>query len=189
MTIKSKLLFATIFATLIILAGCDPGHFGKALIINDSSYTLALKYQTQVKDTSVVIQPNSQSDVFHFGGLGSGRDYVWCVYEFRTISLQPIDTSKYMIKTITDCNNWTTSNPNTRQLSNKEINCAFLVTQTDIQWCVRAIFFAGKIGSTYADYGKRKHEHLQHFHKRQCFASQNQFCSYSNTHPSNSVLC
>jgi hypothetical protein len=133
MTNNSRPIFATIFTTLLFLVGCDPGHIGKAFISNDSSYTLELKYQTHTKDTSIVIQPNSRTDVFHFGGLGSGRDYDCCVYEFTTISLQPIDTSKNMTKTITECNNWTMTNPNKRRFSNKEINCEFLVTQSDIQ--------------------------------------------------------
>lgn len=126
-------IFTAIFVTLLFLVGCDPGHSGKVFISNNSSYTIALKYQTHTIDTSIVIQPNSRTDVFHFGGLGSGRDYEYCIYEFTTISLQPIDTSKYMTKTIADCNNWATINPNTRRFSNKEINCEFLVTPSDIQ--------------------------------------------------------
>lgn len=130
---KNKLYFLIIAVTLIPLASCDPGHFGKMFIRNDSSYSIELTYSTQTKDTSIIIQPNSVVDVFHLGGLGPGEYYSCCACEFMTISLQPVDTSKELTKDITNTENWILTNPNQKKFINKEITCEFAVEPGDIQ--------------------------------------------------------
>lgn len=128
----TELNLLIIIVTTLTLTGCDPGHNGKSFIRNESSYTLQLKFKNDLKDTLILIQPNTFVDFYKFGGLGSGRDYDCCPCEFATISLQPTDTSKIMTKNITDQNNWTMTNPNKRRNSNKEIDCEFTVSQSDI---------------------------------------------------------
>lgn len=130
---KSKLYFLTICILVLSLMSCDPGHFGKTLIRNESSYSLELKYTTHTNDKSIIIQPNSFVEVFHFGGLGSGRDYNCCSCEFEVISLQPVDTSMTMTKDITNEGNWILSDPNEKRFSNEEITCEFAVRSFDIQ--------------------------------------------------------
>jgi len=133
MKLKSKRYFLTISIALLSLVSCDPGHFGKMFIRNDSSYSIELTYSTQTKDTSIIIQPNSVVDVFHLGGLGPGEYYSCCACEFMTISLQPVDTSKELTKDITNTENWILTNPNQKKFINKEITCEFAVEPGDIQ--------------------------------------------------------
>lgn len=126
-SIASFLLLAVFFI------GCDPGHVGKTFIRNESSQTLQLKYKTYNKDTAITILANSVVDVFHFGGLGAGKDYDCCACEFIELSLQPVDTSLTMTKNISDQSAWDVTNPNQKRFSNKEIKCEFKVTASDIQ--------------------------------------------------------
>jgi len=131
-------LLITCLALLIglsILSSCDPAHNGNSYINNQSTFELRLDFKSYspLHDTTILIQPNTTLNFFKLGGLGAGKDYDCCPCDFETITLQPTDTSKSMIKNINDQNNWILTNPNKRKYSNKEIDCEFVVTQSDIQ--------------------------------------------------------
>jgi hypothetical protein len=129
---KSISFFLFLFLATFFI-GCDPGHVGKTFIRNESSQTLHFKYKTYNKDTVIVIPAHSFVDVFHFGGIGSGKYYDCCACEFLEVSLQPADTTLTMTKNIMDQNSWKMTNPNKRRFSHKEIDCEFVVAQSDIQ--------------------------------------------------------
>jgi len=137
MIFAKKLFLLVFFLTILSLISCDPEHYGKVFIRNESTSILEMKYKPRYgnlnKDTTINIQPNMLSEIFYFSGIGPGRDYDCCTYEFMEISLQPTDTSKTMTKDITDCKNWTVFNPNVKRNSSKEIEFEFKVTQSDIQ--------------------------------------------------------
>lgn len=126
-----KLTKLIIFA--ILFCGCDPGYGGRTVLNNQTSYILELKYKTGPVDTSITVQPNNSVEVYHFGGMGAGRDYNCCPCEFREISLTVKDSSKTITKFITNTANWLMVNENTKKYSSKEINCSFVLEQKDVQ--------------------------------------------------------
>jgi hypothetical protein len=132
-TMKKSISFYLFLLAAFAFTGCDPGHLGKTFIRNESSQVLLFKYKTYSKDTTITIPAHSVVDVFHFGGLGAGKDYDCCACEFTEISLQPADTSLTIAKNIGDQGNWNVTNENKRRFSNKEITCEFKVAQSDIQ--------------------------------------------------------
>ena len=133
----NKISLLTICLTSLILFGCDPGHFGKSIVRNETPYKLELKYTTHHEDTSFIIQPNTSVDVYKFAGIGAGKGYDCCPCDFTAITLQVADSSKTLIKSINDKNSWVILNPNKRYFSNKEIRCSFSVTQSDITETVK----------------------------------------------------
>jgi hypothetical protein len=137
MIFTKKIFLLLFFLTVSTLISCDPEHYGKVFIHNETTSILEMKYKPRYgtfnKDTTINIQPNTLSEVFQFSGIGPSRDYDCCTDEFVEISLQPTDTSKTMTKDITDCKNWTVFNPNVKRNSSKEIEFEFIVTQSDIQ--------------------------------------------------------
>lgn len=118
---------------IILFYSCDPGHGGKTILNNQTSYFLELKFNSNRIDTSMIIQPFSTVEMYDFGGLGAGRDYHCCPCEFKEISLKVKDSIKTITKLITNTNNWLMINDNTKRFSNKEISCTFLLEQKDIQ--------------------------------------------------------
>jgi hypothetical protein len=125
--------FLTAFLITIVFNSCDPAHNGTSYIRNESSYALLLKFNNYDRDSTLLIQPHSLVDFYNLGGLGAGKGYNCCPCDFKTISLQPTDTTKRMIKNITDSDQWILTNPNRNRFQNKEIECEFSVTQSDIQ--------------------------------------------------------
>ncbi|MEO8769899.1 MAG: hypothetical protein ABI402_07435 [Ferruginibacter sp.] len=121
------------FLLLICLAGCDPTFFGKTVINNETDVLLNVIYQTENKDSSLIIEPNSYTEIYHIGGLGSGKDYDCCNCEFLSITLKPTDTSKHLIKDISLSDNWNMTNENHHRFSSHEITCEFIVRPSDIQ--------------------------------------------------------
>lgn len=118
---------------LELMTSCDPGHFGKSIINNDTPYALELRYTTPLTDSTIIIQPSGSIDFYQFGGLGPANYYTTCGCEFITLDLQPADTSKTLIKQITNAENWELINKNNGRYGNKEIQCIFNVLPTDIE--------------------------------------------------------
>lgn len=130
---KKIISFCSFFAGFLIFTSCDPGHIGNSYIHNQSSYELRLTYHSNSIDTSSLIQPDATVDFYQFGGIGAGVDFDCCPCEFETITLQPTDTSKHLLKAITNTANWTLTNENKKRFDNKSISCEFQVAQSDIQ--------------------------------------------------------
>jgi len=128
-----KISYLVLFTGILMLMSCDPGHSGNSYINTQSSYELRLNYNSHYSDTTMFIQPNSLVVFYRFGNIGAGNEYDCCPCEFQTITLQPTDTSKHLIKVITNTNNWIMINPNTKRFDNKDITCEFFITQSDIQ--------------------------------------------------------
>jgi hypothetical protein len=137
MTHKNRISLLTAWLVSLILFGCDPGHFGKSIVRNESPYKLELKYKTHYNDTSLIIQPNTSVDIYKFAGIGAGKGYDCCPCDFTTITLQVADTSKTLIKSINDRNSWVILNPNKRYFSSKAITCSFSITQSDIRETIK----------------------------------------------------
>ena len=132
-TTKTLLNFSLIILIQgFLLISCDTSIHGKSSIRNESSYVLNLKYNAYSKDTSILIQPNSFTDFHIIGGLGEGYKFDCCPCEFSIISLLPTDTIKVLTKNISDKNNWILTNPNTKRFDYEEINCEFIVKESDI---------------------------------------------------------
>lgn len=127
-----KVLLST-FAILLICFSCDPGHFGKIVIQNETGYQLELKYTTNLKDTTINMQPKTSVNILNFGGLGAGQDYQCCICEFNEIAILPSDTTKTITKSISDAGNWKLINANEKRYSTKEIICEFVILESDIQ--------------------------------------------------------
>ncbi len=118
---------------LTLLSGCDPGHRGKTVLNNQTSYPIKLTYSTYfIKDTIILLNPFSVTEVFDFGGLGAGKDYNCCLCEFEKISLATVDTLKVISKSINDSKNWLISNGNKKRFSHQEITCSFLIEPQDV---------------------------------------------------------
>ncbi len=114
-------------------AACDPGHSGKTVFNNESSYSFEMKYKTHlIQDTMIPIKPHSINEVYHFGGLGAGKDFDCCLCKFLDISLSLADTTKSISKQINDSRNWLIVNGNKKRFSHEEITCSFLIEQQDI---------------------------------------------------------
>lgn len=131
--LKTIFKLTELIVLTILFCGCDPGHSGNTILNNQTSYTLELKYKTGRVDTIITIQPNNTIEIYHFGGLGEGRDYTCCPCEFKEISLTVKDSVKTITKLVTNTDNWILVNDNTKRYSSKEINCSFLLEQKDIQ--------------------------------------------------------
>lgn len=120
-----------LFFTLAFTA-CDPAHHGKAFIRNSSSYSLELKFDS-ISDIITIIEPDSYVQIFDFAGRGAGMNFSCCPCERANIILQPVDTTKHLVKEISDNQNWQLTNHNKRRLNGKEIKCVFEITPLDIQ--------------------------------------------------------
>lgn len=123
-----KVFAATILLVFLSLTSCDPGYNGNFQINNQSSYELQMTYNPRNKDTTISIQPNSKIDFYHFRSLGYSDRLDCCVCEFLTITLHPSDTSKHLLKSISDTMSWTIAYPN-----KSNATCEFSVTEADIQ--------------------------------------------------------
>jgi hypothetical protein len=130
MTISKLIEFIGI---AILFCSCDPGHRGNSILNNQTSYSLDLKYKAGRVDTSITIQPNSTIEIFHFGGLGEGRDFNCCPCVFEVITLAVKDSVKTITKLVTNTENWLLINDNRRRYSSEEISCSFLLEQKDVQ--------------------------------------------------------
>jgi len=130
---KSNPIYAIGFLLLLGLTACDPGHHGTASIDNQSSESLTLHYQTRYQDTTIIIPSKTKKAVLSFGGIGEGRIYPGALFEFKEIELYPADTSKSVVKNITDMENWEMVNRNKHRFSIKPIDCWFKLTDDDIE--------------------------------------------------------
>lgn len=117
----------------ILFYRCDPGHSGDTILHNQTAYSLNLSFKSGSTDTSMTIQPYSTTEIYRFGGLGSGSDYNCCPCEFKEITLVVADTSKSITKSVTDSANWLMLNPNEKRFSTEKIICNFLLEPKDIQ--------------------------------------------------------
>lgn len=129
-----KQAFPLLFLFTLLITACDPGHLGDTYITNESSQVLELKYTKHGgKDSTIIIPAYSIRKVYHFGGLGAGRDYDCCPCEFAGLTLQPLDTNFTMTKNVMEQANWKMTNENKKKFSDHEdIKCEFTVTQSDI---------------------------------------------------------
>ena len=84
--------------------------------------------------TAVMLQiPPDTTIVFaNFEGRGNSKYFDCCTCEFDSIAINLIDSSKVITKSISSESNWETFNPN-KSLGNKEIECRFKITSSDIQ--------------------------------------------------------
>jgi len=128
-----KISLIIVLGIILSLAACDPIYTGKTFVRNESSYILELQYEPYLEDSSIIILPYSYIEIFHFDGLGKGKDYDCCSCEFVKILLNPADTSKELTKNIENQSNWIKTNSNAKKFSGEEINCEFRITQEDIQ--------------------------------------------------------
>lgn len=112
---------------------CDPGHGGTASIDNQSSEPLILHYQTQYKDTTMVIPGETKKLVLTFGGIGEGKSYPGILIEFKALDLSPSDTTRQLTKKIEDSKNWEIYNSNEHRFGSRPIECLFIITDEDIK--------------------------------------------------------